>query len=471
MPMLRRVALLCCVIWLLSACGATNESTPSLVNTPRSLPTPASQAVLGYSTPLPNAAPSATPVREQIDVQLSSQRTQVSADRMMRDIRALQNFETRHVNSSDPDNPNRGILAAHDYLLQEMQLIASLTPPDVAFAIDSQGFEGFFNDTTTEQYNIIGRLQGTELGAGTIVIGAHYDSRTDNLNNANDYAPGADDNGSGVAGVLELARILSQSRHRASIIFVLFSAEEVGRQGSRAFVGDYVRRHSVDVIAMLNLDTIGSNNDPNGTINDREIRLFSDDDPTNTSPSRHLARMIEFFGQNHSYPLGIDFQPALDRDGRYGDQQSFSDRGYPAVRFIEALEDTPNREGDDLIDHIEPDYLLQSTQTILGVVRSLADGLQPPTNISLTDLGSVSENGNSQAQLTWNEVPDASRYIVVLRPIGSLTYDVSQQFTVEASGVIWDRFTNFEALAIASVDENGLIGRLSEEYILTTRRR
>ena len=458
------------VLMVMLACSmGTSTNEPPTVITPRTMPTLPPPPIIGYNTPIPGQNVTPTPPREQINPELSSQRLRVDVDRMMRDIRALQNFETRHINSTNSNN--RGVLAAHDYLRQQFEFIQSVTPPDVSFEVESQQFDGFYNDVASDQYNVIGRMQGTEVGAGTIVIGAHYDSRTDDLFDADSFSPGADDNGSGVSAVLELARILTQSRHRASIIFVLFAAEEVNRQGSRAFVTDYIDANDINLIAMFNLDTIGSNNDPNGNTNDTDIRMYSDNDNSNTSSTRHLARILDFFGQNYGLPLDIDYHASLDRDGRYGDQQSFVDAGYPAVRFIEALEDTPNREGNDLIDYIEPDYLLSSTQTILNLVFSMVDGLQPPDNVTLRELDSLSADGNTQYQLVWNAVAGASRYIVVLRPPGELTYDVSYQFTVEANEVIWDGFDSFIGVAVAAVDANGLIGRLSTEFVINPNAR
>jgi hypothetical protein len=217
---------------------------------------------------------------------------------------------------------------------------------------------------------------------------------------------------------------------------------------------------------MLNLDTIGSNNAPNGTVNDRQLRLYSDDDNSNTSLARHLARTIHFIGENHTLPLAIDFRAEADRQGRYGDHFSFTEANFAAIRFIEALEDTPNREGRDTSDGVEADYLVLTTQTILTLIISLADGVQPPTNMSLRQMNIVTDDGQRQYNFVWNMVPGADRYIVALRRPGATTY--TTQFVVESNeSGSWHRFGEFEAIAIASVDANGLIGRLSREFLIT----
>src|SRR5690606_39065660 len=110
----------------------------------------------------------------QLEVELFNIGTQVNPDRMMRDIQALVSFHTRHVNSSQTST-NRGIGAAREYLLQELRAVQSTNPQ--YFTVTTQPFEAFFNGIESVQHNVIGILQGTEPGAGTIVVGAHYDSR------------------------------------------------------------------------------------------------------------------------------------------------------------------------------------------------------------------------------------------------------------------------------------------------------
>lgn len=463
---IRNIALLLWFGVIMMACNLSSSDEPLTIITPRSNATPEQSSPLGYNTPPPpDDANTVSTSNTQIEVDLFNIGTEVDENRMMRDIQTLVGFHTRHVNSSQT-NANRGIGAARQYLLQELTAVQNANPQ--YFTVTTQPFTANFNGIASAQNNVIGILQGTEPGAGTIIIGAHYDSRTDDLNDAEGYAPAADDNGSGVAAILELARIMGGRPQRATVVFALFSAEEVDRQGSRAFVNQFIIPNNIDVVAMLNLDTIGSHDAPNGTINDRQLRLFSDDDDSNTSLARHLARTIYFLSENHPGSLSIDFRASADRQGRYGDHFSFTEADYPAVRFIEALEDTPNREGRDTLDGVEPEYLGKSTRTILTLLMSLAGGVQPPNNMSLREASSVGNDGSRQYNFVWNSVVGASRYVVALRRPGSATY--TTQFVVDAneSGA-WHRWGEFEAVAVASVDENGLIGRLSQEYIINLR--
>src|SRR5690606_16418262 len=151
------------------------------------------------------------------------------------------------------------------------------------------------------------------------------------------------------------------------------------------FVRDYIQLHNIPVRVMINVDTIGSVNDPRGNINDRELRIFSQG--PDESPSRDMARMIDFMTDNYSTDLKLVFVEDQDRVGRFGDHFSFNDAGIPSIRIIEALEDTPNREGRDTIEHVEPEYLRKSTRTLATMMLALSDGMPHPSQVVVRDLG------------------------------------------------------------------------------------
>jgi hypothetical protein len=302
--------------------------------------------------------------------------------------------------------------------------------------------------------------QGTDPNAGVIVIGAHYDSITTNWGSGDVPAPGADDDASGVAALLELARIIgcSEQQPRATIIFVAFSAEEAGRLGSIAFVDTYEFPNGVMPTAMIDLDIIGSSTGPNGAINDTQIRLFSEG--PDSSPSRQLARTLQFINALYPQAIEILLQNAQDRPGRYGDHVSFNQAGCAAVRFIETLEDTNTQHSQlDLSSDIQIPYLTSATQTVLASIVVLAEGPSTPTNLVLNTSGQT-------PSLSWNSVPGAVSYVVALRPSGSLSYD--EAFEVSAAQVQWAGFTSdrYDGVAVAARDANGLIGPFSSELPL-----
>jgi len=442
------------LLWLAAvglACNLSSSSQPPTL-VPRATETPL--PTIGYATLSPSELPPQVAPRVAPDAVLVNLLNRVASDRLFMHVDALQNFRTRHVNSTQ-SMTDQGIGAAYNYIMSQFEEIRAQYPntfyvfPD-PFTLNWAGIE-------TTQRNIVGFIQGTQIGAGTIVIGAHYDSISLNPEDGLAYAPGANDNGSGVAALIELARILSAQQHKATIMFVAFSAEEVGRQGSAAFIRDYIQAQNIQVNAMISLDIIGSQTGPTGAVDDSHIRLFSAG--PNESASRQLARGINLLGFNLMPNMSVIVEDGIDRNGRYSDHMSFQDAGYPAVRFIEANEDVNRQHTErDTLDDVQATYLTRSTQLILAVVTGLADGPRPPHNITLRD------TGNGLRTLVWEPSAGAVSYVVALRRPNSLYFD--QQFEIASTSVQWDGFvsTRFAALAIAGRDANGLLGQPSVEY-------
>lgn len=446
----KTIAILLGFVVVLLACNlGTSSGPPTLA--PLSTNTPI--ATLGFAAAGPTgvAGIGTTPV-PPADIEIFRLLDQVESDRLMFHINTLQNFQTRHVNSTQTSTTT-GIGAARAYIADQFEAYLQSSSGNL-YTFDME-FEVTFDDETTKQKNVVAVIQGTEAGAGTVIIGAHYDSIGQPFESGTAYAPGANDNGSGVAAILELARIMSQKQYKSTIMFVLFAAEEVGRQGSRAFA-NWIRDNSIDVIGMINVDTIGNINDRGNGVNDRELRIFSAG-PNETSVSRRMARMVNFIGFNYSLDLDLTVQDAIDRENRYGDHFSFSEIGYPAIRFINANEEKTNADPTDTIEFVEAGYLRQATQALLAITTALADGPRPPRNITLRD------QGNGIQQLVWEPVPNATSYVVALRRPGSLIYE--QQFEVMETNVEWDKFSRYGGIAISAKNANGLVGPLSGEIV------
>ena len=204
-----------------------------------------------------------------------------------------------------------------------------------------------------------------------------------------------------MAAVLELARIYERRRNtkRRSCSYC-FPPKRVQRQGSIAFA-KWIADDNLDLIGMINLDTIGNIHDFVGNREDRYLRVYSEG----------TQRQLRYRGgwrarptsSGHNYNLAIDLHvmDAVDRENRYGDHQSFSDLGYPAIRFINAFEEKRNADPTDTIEFIEPDYLRRSTQAALALVAALADGPRAPANIALR------ERDGGKKELVWEPVEDA----------------------------------------------------------------
>ncbi|MFN8529146.1 MAG: M20/M25/M40 family metallo-hydrolase [Anaerolineae bacterium] len=446
-------ALLMYLSLVLLACTLSSEPAPTIV--PRATNTP--PATIGISTLAPDQLPSAAVTSApRADTRLVNLLSQVEPDRLFLHINTMQSFQSRHVNSSY-NTPGIGIGAAYNYVRGQFEAIREQSRGNFQIANDHV-FDIDWGGVQSQGRNIIGVIPGTETGAGILVVAAHYDSISVAWDDGNAYAPGANDDASGIAALIEIARIMSQRQHRASIMFVAFSAEEIQRLGSIQFVHDYIVGQNLDVNWMINMDIVGSSTGPDGSINDREIRVFSDPDSTK-SDSRALAREAQLIARRHSPDMAIVLQATVDRDGRYGDHMSFSDAGIPAIRFIEANEDPGRQHNDrDTLDDVQALYLSRSTQTVLAVSTALADGVRPPQNIQLRD------EGNGVRTLVWERRPEAVSYVVALLGVGSIGY--TDQFEVTDSFVRWDGFvpTRYSAVAVASVDADGLIGPFSFEY-------
>lgn len=443
-------------LWMLAvllACnlGTSGNAPPTLV--PRLTPTPA--PTIGYIAPEQIEAPlgvSTAPPRAEVE--LFQMTNQVGSDRLMVHVDALQRFYSRHVNSRQ-DSPTEGIGAAADYIIGQFNAIAAASSGNL-YTFEHE-FPLTYNGITTRQRNLVAVIQGREQGAGAIVVGAHYDSVGDaELLSATTYAPGANDNASGVAALIEIARIMSQKQYRSTIVFVAFSAEEVGRKGSIAFT-NWVKERQIDVIAMINIDGLGNIHDRFGNVNDRDLRVFSVG-PNDGSTSRELARKINFIGFNQQLKLNLVVQDAIDRENRYGDHFSFTEAGYPSIRIMQANEEKLNADPTDTIEAMEAGYFADSVQTLIALLTALADGPRPPRNITLRDMG------NGIQRLVWEPVADAASYVVALRFPNSLIYD--QQIEITDTFVEWDKFGRYASVAIAARDARGLMGPLSAEYVI-----
>ena len=349
-----------------------------------------------------------------------------------------------------------GIGAAYRYLRAELEAIAAAAPH---MRVSVQEFEASFNGQSAPAYNVIATIPGHEIGAGTVVVGAHYDSISLAVNSGEAPAPGANDNASGVAALLEIARILAPIQPRATIMIVAFAAEEVGRLGSKAFVRDIIQGMEIDLVAMINLDIIGSSTAANGAINDSELRVFSHDDDQNAA--RQLARAADMIAFYLTPTMDLQVQDATDRSGRFSDHISFTEAGYPAIRLIEAFEEL-NRQhtARDTIEDISPLYLQRTTETALALTLALADGPRPPRleRITLRPL----EDG--RARLVWEPTEGTVSYYVHLRQEGIANYH--RIFQVTENSVEWDEWGRYAGVAIAARDERGLLGPLSEEFRL-----
>ncbi len=412
------------------------------------------QIPIATNAPLPSTVNSALP--SSTDVQ--SQLQQIDSTRMMTTIRDLINFHNRHT-FAEPA-ADRGAFAASLWLQQQLQGYQAANP-QTNIQVFPLKFSFDYGGQTRTAENVAIVITGTDPEAGVVLLGAHYDSIGPVDVNSTSFQPGANDNGSGVSAGLEIARLMSQRPHRATVIIVFFSAEELGKYGSKDMVQTVFKGQNIPLRAVVNLDQMGSPLGTDGQRYDFQMRAYSasPEEEIVNSGSRELARSAEVAIRMYMPEMKLNVMGALDRPGRWGDHESFSLEGYPAIRVMEQ-QDNPNYVHNELdtISRIDEGYLRRTTQLVYSIMLMLADGPNPP-QLRLMDY--------SNWKLEWSPVANAAGYIVALRYPGSLTYD--WLITIQGNAntnLVWASFANYESVAVAAYYENGQIGMFSREQTI-----
>ncbi|MHC4547653.1 MAG: M28 family metallopeptidase [Planctomycetota bacterium] len=354
----------------------------------------------------------------------------VSPPRLERTVRRLAAFETRHT-ASAADDPARGIGAARRWIEDELEQIAGLE-------VGTQAFPAAGNqrlDAGVEIVNVYAVLAGTSARDRYYVVSGHYDSRALDPRDARSRAPGANDDASGVAVVLELARIFAAHPTEASLIFLCVAGEEQGLLGSRHFARD-AREKGLHIAGMLTNDIVGNTLGPRGRRHRRYVRVFSEGTPVAEtthamasrlrrslgaewdSPSRQLARYVREQAAAHlrSFQVKLVFRP--DRFLRGGDHLGFNEAGYAAVRLTEPFEDFARQHVDvtevtgDLPEHVDYAYLARVAAVNVVALASLANAPAPPRGVRIH-----TEKIEHATTLSWQPSPedDLSHYEVVWR--------------------------------------------------------
>ncbi len=281
---------------------------------------------------------------------------EIDARNIEKTIRKLVFFGTRNTLSAQ-DDPNRGIGAARDWLFSEFSKVAEQS--DGRMTVQKQTFEqpkAARVPTPTMITNIVATLRGTqtESEGRTYVVSGHYDSMCGSPTDAKCDAPGANDDASGTAAVLEMARVMAKQKFDATIIFMAVAGEEQGLLGSTYFA-EQATQTGRDVEAMFTNDIIGSSLGGNGIRDAHTVRVFSEGVPSNEKPeeanvrrgvggendsaSRQLARFIKETAERYVRGMRVMMVYRRDRYLRGGDHIPFLEHGFAAVRFTEPNED------------------------------------------------------------------------------------------------------------------------------------
>jgi Peptidase family M28 len=393
--------------------------------------------------------------------------------------RALVGFGTRHTLSTQ-DDPNRGIGAARDWILAELQGIAATTDGRMSVELQSYIQEPAPRiPVPTRITNVVATLRGTDPASAdrVYVVGAHYDSRVTDVLNATSDSPGANDDGSGTAAVIELARVLARVRSEATIVFVAFAGEEQGLYGSTRFA-ELARQNGWNIQGVLNMDIIGSPNGGSGARDPFSVRLFSEGVPTSETPqetarrrsiggendgiSRQLARYVKETGENRATGMRVKLVWRRDRFLRGGDQIPFLERGWPAVRYSEPNENFDHQHQDvrvedgrqfgDLLEFVDFRYLARVTRVVGSSLSALARAPRAPRNARM-----ITAQLSYDTELRWdaNPEPDVVGYEVVWRDSTEPLWTDSRRVGNATAFTIEDLNKDDFQVGVRAIDRDG----------------
>ena len=365
------------------------------------------------------------------DPEIQAAVDEVSIERIQRSIYVLTSFKTRHT-LSDPAPNGDGIGAASAWIRAEFERVSAAHGGRLKVALDTfvQSPELPRIPQPTSLTNVVATLPGTRADSQSriYVIGAHYDSRRKNVLNSTDAAPGANDNASGVAAVLEAARVLSGHSFPSTLVFIAFAGEEQGLDGSKHWASQ-ARSQGLDVADMLNNDIIGCSRSAAGVVDRNTVRVFAEGvnvsvpqtpelrqilltGGENDSPARNLARSIRDIAGVYTPSMRVRVVYRMDRYSRGGDHESFLNAGYPAVRLTEPAEDFLHEHEDprvengvtfgDTIDFVDFSYVANVTRVNVASLAALASAPAAPSGVQLESVRL--ENGST---LRWNPNTEA----------------------------------------------------------------
>ena len=427
----------------------------SLVEAPvlPAVPTPVATAVPWNGAQLPAGEMVLDPVSDvvpSIDPLIANLLTAVSQQQLMGYTQTMQSFGNRNV-FSITDDPAFGIGATRQWLVDEFQRVGN-----GRLQVAIQEFPVFYNGLATTPYNVVATLPGRS-SSDAIIIMAHYDNRAPDPLDGETYAPGANDNGSGIALLLESARLLSAYDWNQTIIFLAAAAEEQGTFGSRHFV-QTAFLDGMNIIAAINYDAVGGRSGI-----PQYARLFAPN--LRESPSGELARYYEYIAGLYVPAFPIRVIDALDREGRWGDHREFVNAGMPGIRVIESVEDPDMvNSRQDTWDRIDYNYLQQMVQLNITVVANLAGAPQTPQTPIIQELDSPGD-----FWLRWPTDPAAAGYAISFRPLVEGTFPTfrfvraSQAGNVALTGL--DPSTTY-AVSLTALDANGRLGDFTPEVII-----
>ena len=364
----------------------------------------------------------------------------IDAKHVERTVNTLVSFGTRNTLSAQ-DDPKRGIGAARDWIYSEFQKIAATS--NGRMTVELETFEqepGRYPRIAkaTKVTNVVATLRGTKSPNRVYVVSGHYDSMCSTPTDADCDAPGANDDASGVAVVLEAARVMAPHPFDATIIFIAVAGEEQGLVGSTYFA-EQAKKNGMNIEGMFTNDIVG-----HGV---RSVRVFSEGVPSNESedeakvrrnvggendsPSRQLARFIDATAAKYTPKFDVAMIYRRDRYLRGGDHIPFLEQGYPAVRFTESRENYDHQHQNvrvengtqygDLPKFDDFPYIANVARVNVAALAELASAPARPKNVRI-----ITARLTNDTDLAWDASDDVDHYEIVWRDTTSPRWQHSQ---------------------------------------------
>ncbi len=413
------------------------------------------------------------------DLRIEKATQKVSVTSLKNTIESLVKFHTRH-NLSTQNRADIGIGAASHYIEQRLKKLTEGREDFIS--VERVRFRAGERGSRIEREiwlpNIIATIKGSNPQDNRIIVMlAHYDSRTENNNDSTAFAPGANDNGSGVAALMESATILVQKRLPVTIKIMFLSGEEHGLLGA-AHMAKIAREENWNIIAVINNDMISNSQSSDTDIrNNGKLRVFSENIPfieteqqskervynssQNDSPSRQLARYIKETGERYTPNLEIKLVYRIDRFGRGGDHTPFCKQGFTAVRICEyyenydrthAITQTINgKEFGDVIKGVDFEYLRKNSIVNLSTVMNLAYAPAAPQNV-FTDASNLSNYSNISWQAPTIGIKPIGYYLLIRETDKS---EWERKIFVEGESVVVPYSKDNYFFAVQAVSETG----------------
>lgn len=412
------------------------------------------------------------------DPEIKKMVAEVKVENLESTVRKLASFGTRHT-LSDTKSNTRGIGAAQRWVKSEFDKYSLESGGRLSSTIDYFTIKADENRIASDSQlgNVMATLKGSDpTDDRVLIISGHLDSRATDVMDAISDAPGANDDASGVAAMMELTRIMSKREFPFTLIFVAVTGEEQGLYGSK-HLADIAKKSKWNVIAMINNDMIGNSLSSGTNIRDNtKVRVFSETIPyleteseakmrkatnrDNDSPSRELARYIKTVTNQYVDQLDIDLVYRNDRFLRGGDHTSFNQNGFTAIRYCERNENynqqhqnlrtENNIKYGDLPEFMDFDYLRKITCSNLATFSNLAMSPKPPVNAGIE----VKELTNSSV-LIWKS-PEGKAvygYTILIRETAASHWEKTIFVKDTTSEIPYSKDNYF--FAIQSTDELG----------------